>query len=91
MHLKLCKFFFRNYQKISLQETPNHVTAGRLPTTKQVILLNDLIDSTRPGDEIDVTGIFLNCPDFHLNLKNGFPIFNTVIEANFVQKKTCII
>eukprot|EP00747_Dinoflagellata_sp_TGD_P157651 gnl/TRDRNA2_/TRDRNA2_177755_c3_seq2.p1 gnl/TRDRNA2_/TRDRNA2_177755_c3~~gnl/TRDRNA2_/TRDRNA2_177755_c3_seq2.p1 ORF type:complete len:753 (-),score=-12.39 gnl/TRDRNA2_/TRDRNA2_177755_c3_seq2:528-2786(-) len=78
---------FRNYQKMSLQETPNHVTAGRLPITKQVILLNDLIDSARPGEEVDVTGIFLNCHDSYLNLKNGFPIFNTVIEANFLQRR----
>ena len=30
--------------------------AGRLPRHKEVILLHDLIDKARPGEEVDVTG-----------------------------------
>jgi DNA replication licensing factor MCM2 len=52
-----------------------------------VILLNDLIDAARPGEEVEVTGIYLNSFDVSLNVKNGFPVFNTVIEANHVQKR----
>jgi len=81
------KTTFRNYQRITLQEAPDSVNTGRLPRSKQVILLDDLIDSARPGEEIDVTGIYLNSYDIHLTIKNGFPIFNTVIEANCIQKK----
>lgn len=40
---------YRNYQKIRLQESPGSVPAGRLPRSKEVILLNDLVDSVRPG------------------------------------------
>lgn len=47
---------YRNYQKLTLQESPGTVPAGRLPRHKEVILLNDLIDIARPGEEIDVTG-----------------------------------
>lgn len=43
---------YRNYQKISLQESPGSVAAGRLPRHKDVILLWDLVDSVRPGEEI---------------------------------------
>jgi DNA replication licensing factor MCM2 len=78
---------YRNYQKIKLQELPGTVAPGRLPRSKEVILLNDLIDSTRPGEEIEITGIYLNIYDASLNLKNSFPIFNTVIEANHLRKK----
>ena len=45
---------YRNYQKITLQESPGKVPAGRLPRTKEIILLHDLIDCARPGEEIDV-------------------------------------
>jgi DNA replication licensing factor MCM2 len=43
---------YRNYQKITLQESPGEVPAGRLPRTKEVILLGDLIDAARPGEEV---------------------------------------
>ncbi|XVF86157.1 hypothetical protein PTKIN_Ptkin18bG0017600 [Pterospermum kingtungense] len=78
---------YRNYQKLTLQESPGTVPAGRLPRYKEVILLNDLIDCARPGEEIEVTGIYTNNFDMSLNTKNGFPVFATVIEANYVTKK----
>ncbi len=47
---------YRNYQKITLQESPGSVQAGRLPRHREVVLLHDLIDCARPGEEIQVTG-----------------------------------
>lgn len=78
---------YRNYQKLTLQESPGIVPAGRLPRYKEVILLNDLIDCARPGEEIEVTGVYTNNFDLSLNTKNGFPVFATVVEANHVTKK----
>uniref|UniRef100_A0A060T2A2 DNA replication licensing factor MCM2 n=1 Tax=Blastobotrys adeninivorans TaxID=409370 RepID=A0A060T2A2_BLAAD len=78
---------YRNYQKVTLQESPGSVPAGRLPRHREVILLWDLIDIAKPGDEIDVTGVYKNAYDSSLNAKNGFPIFNTVIEANNIKRR----
>ncbi|XP_027329756.1 DNA replication licensing factor MCM2 isoform X1 [Abrus precatorius] len=78
---------YRNFQKLTLQESPGIVPAGRLPRYKEVILLNDLIDCARPGEEIEVTGIYTNNFDLSLNTKNGFPVFATVVEANYVTKR----
>ena len=47
---------YGNYQKLTLQESPGSVPAGRLPRHKEVILLGDLIDCARPGEEVEVTG-----------------------------------
>lgn len=47
---------YKNYQKLTLQESPGSVPAGRLPRHKEVILLYDLIDCARPGEEVEVTG-----------------------------------
>ncbi|KAF6250945.1 minichromosome maintenance protein 2 [Scenedesmus sp. NREL 46B-D3] len=79
---------YQNYQKLTLQETPGSVPAGRLPRHKEVILLADLIDCARPGEEIEVTGIYCSGYDTLLNARNGFPVFSTHIEANFVSKAT---
>lgn len=43
---------YRNYQKLTLQESPGTVPAGRLPRQKDIIMTDDLIDIARPGDEI---------------------------------------
>jgi DNA replication licensing factor MCM2 len=43
---------YRNYQKITLQESPGTVPPGRLPRSKEVVLLADLIDCARPGEEV---------------------------------------
>ena len=77
---------FRNYQKITLQESPGTVPAGRLPRHREVILTWDLIDVAKPGDEVEVTGIYRNSYDAQLNNKNGFPVFATIMEANYVVK-----
>lgn len=80
------KTVYRNYQKINLQESPGTVPAGRLPRHREVILLWDLIDSCKPGEDIEVTGIYRNNYDAQLNNKNGFPVFATILEANYVVK-----
>ncbi|KAF2876361.1 MCM2/3/5 family-domain-containing protein [Massariosphaeria phaeospora] len=77
---------YRNYQKLTLQESPGTVPAGRLPRHREVILLWDLIDSAKPGEEVEVTGIYRNNYDAALNNKNGFPVFATILEANHVVK-----
>nr|CAD2150270.1 unnamed protein product [Meloidogyne enterolobii] len=78
---------YHNYQRITIQESPNLVAAGRLPRSKEVILLGDLCDSCKPGDEIELTGIYTNSYDGSLNTRQGFPVFNTVIIANHIVRK----
>ncbi|KAL2118597.1 hypothetical protein VTJ04DRAFT_8257 [Mycothermus thermophilus] len=80
------KTVYRNYQKITLQESPGTVPAGRLPRHREVILLWDLIDKCKPGEEIEVTGIYQNNYDAQLNNRNGFPVFATILEANNIVK-----
>ncbi|CAK7238682.1 MAG: MCM DNA helicase complex subunit [Sporothrix thermara] len=80
------KTVYRNYQKLTLQESPGTVPAGRLPRHREVILLWDLIDKAKPGEEIEVTGTYLNNFDAQLNNRNGFPVFATILEANNVVK-----
>ena len=37
---------------MTLQESPGSVPAGRLPRHREVILLWDLIDTAKPGEEV---------------------------------------
>lgn len=78
---------YRDYQKLTLQESPGVVPAGRLPRSKEVILINDLIDCARPGEEVEITGIYCYGYDVSLNMRNSFPVFSTHLEANHVCKR----
>eukprot|EP01094_Clydonella_sp_ATCC50884_P023634 TRINITY_DN5721_c0_g1_i1.p1 TRINITY_DN5721_c0_g1~~TRINITY_DN5721_c0_g1_i1.p1 ORF type:complete len:775 (-),score=266.71 TRINITY_DN5721_c0_g1_i1:777-2786(-) len=78
---------YESYQRISLQESPGSVPAGRLPRSKEVVLLADLVDMARPGEEVEVTGIYKHNYDAVANNKQGFPVFSTVIVANYVAKR----
>jgi len=77
---------YKNYQRITIQESPGKVSAGRLPRSKDAILMGDLCDVCKPGDEIELTGVYSNSYDSSLNTKNGFPIFATVIVANHIVR-----
>ncbi|XP_074033184.1 DNA replication licensing factor Mcm2 [Leptinotarsa decemlineata] len=83
------KTLYRNYQKITLQESPGRIPAGRVPRSKDCILLADLCDRCKPGDEVDITGIYTNTFDGALNTDYGFPVFSTVIFANHLIVKDC--
>ena len=41
----------------------------------------------RPGEEVEITGVYTHNFDASLNTRQGFPVFATVVEANFVQKR----
>ena len=73
------KTIYRNYQKVTLQEAPSEVLPGRIPRRKEIVLYGDNIDLARPGDYIEVTGIYINRYECSLNIRQGFPIFSTII------------
>mmetsp|Transcript_26835 Transcript_26835/g.82530 ORF Transcript_26835/g.82530 Transcript_26835/m.82530 type:complete len:421 (-) Transcript_26835:1087-2349(-) len=79
---------YGNYQKLAIQETPGSVPPGRMPRHKDVILLADLIDLARPGEEVEVTGVYVHSYHAGIAGKAGFPIFSTTIEANHVAKRS---
>lgn len=80
------KTIYRNFQKITVQETPGTVPPGRVPRHKDVVLLGDNIDVARPGDEVEITGVYTNRFEYALNIKHGFPVFSTIIEANYIRR-----
>ena len=37
---------------------PERAPPGQLPRSIQVVLENDLVDKAKPGDRVEVTGVF---------------------------------
>jgi len=56
---------------VTLQETPGTVPPGRVPRQKEVVLTADLIDSAKPGEEIEVIGIYMHGFDASLDQRNS--------------------
>lgn len=51
----------------------------------------DLIDKVRPGEEVSITGIYTTTLDVSGNVQTGFPVFNTFIEANYIERKDDVL
>ena len=69
-----------DWQKIVVQERPEDVPGGQMPRSIEVHLVDDLVDTARPGDRVAIVGV--------PRLEQGSPtspLYEMYIEANSVR------
>ena len=73
---------FSDKQLVRLQETPDEVPAGETPASVTLFAYDDLVDAIRPGDRVEVTGIFRAMPK-RMNPKRTTvrTIFRTYVDV----------
>jgi len=81
------KTLYRNHQKVTLQESPSSVEPGKMPRSKEVILTGDMVDCVRPGDKMDLTGIYRCVYDAGTNARTCFPVYRTELLAVHIKVK----
>lgn len=74
---------YTDYQVLGIQEKPEELPPGRLPTIIEVRLRDDLVDRARPGDRVVVTGILL--PLMERQIDTGIRGFKTFIDAVSIE------
>ena len=73
---------YRDHQTISIQEMPERAPAGQLPRGVDVIMDDDMVDRVKPGDRIQLVGIYRSLGN--RNAGQGSSTFKTLILANNV-------
>mmetsp|Transcript_35774 Transcript_35774/g.50687 ORF Transcript_35774/g.50687 Transcript_35774/m.50687 type:complete len:728 (-) Transcript_35774:229-2412(-) len=76
---------FKDHQTITLQEMPEKAPMGQLPRSVELILDHDLVDRIKPGDRVQVVGIFRALASSANGQASSSSVFPTVVLANNVQ------
>ncbi|KAF9985321.1 MCM DNA helicase complex subunit [Modicella reniformis] len=73
---------YRDHQSISIQEMPERAPAGQLPRSIDVFLDDDLVDKIKPGDRIQVVGVYRTLGS--RDAKSTSSTFKTVVLSNYI-------
>nr|CAD2158540.1 unnamed protein product [Meloidogyne enterolobii] len=77
------KCVYKDHQIFSMQELPESAPPGSLPRNIDIIADEDLADRCKPGDRIQVIGLFRVLPNKQAGMSTGN--FRSVLIANNVQ------
>jgi len=78
---------FSDKQHVKVQETPESVPEGETPQTIHLCAYEDQVDAVRPGDRVEITGIYkamgIRVNQYKRTLKN---VYRTYIDVMNYQK-----
>lgn len=76
---------FKDHQTVVLQEMPEKAPMGQLPRSVELVLDHDLVDKIKPGDRVQIVGVYRALARSSANPSGGGGSFKTVVLVNNVQ------
>lgn len=84
--VSLFRCIFTDKQLVRLQETPDEVPEGETPYTVTLFAFDDLVDTVRPGDRVEITGIFRAVPRrTNPRMRTVKSVFKTYVDVVHFQ------
>ncbi|CAG8478631.1 6382_t:CDS:10, partial [Scutellospora calospora] len=78
---------FKDRQVCRLQETPDNIPDGQTPHSVSVCLYDDLVDTARPGDKVELTAIYRSSPiRVHPRKRTIKALFKTYLDVVHIAK-----
>jgi DNA replication licensing factor MCM3 len=76
---------YKDHQTITLQEMPERAPMGQLPRSVELILDHDLVDKVKPGDRVQITGVYRALATASTGQSSASGVFKTVILVNDIK------
>ena len=76
---------YKDHQTVVLQEMPERAPMGQLPRSVELILDHDLVDKIKPGDRIQVVGVYRALASSISGQSSTSGLFKTVLLVNNIQ------
>ena len=78
---------YADMQLIKVQETPDEIPEGQTPHTVNIFAFDSLVDVAKPGDRVEITGIY-KAKATRINNKRRTvkALYNTYIDAIHFKK-----
>ena len=76
---------YKDHQTITLQEMPERAPMGQLPRSVELVLDHDLVDRIKPGDRVQVVGVYRALATAASGQSTTSGVFRTVVLVNYVQ------
>ena len=80
---------FENKQSVKLQETPDSIPEGETPHTINLCGYGSLVDTVKPGDRVEVTGIYRAQPiqvsRLQRNLRSIYKTYVDVVHIDCIE------
>ncbi|XP_053470452.1 MCM3 minichromosome maintenance deficient 3 (S. cerevisiae), like [Ictalurus furcatus] len=74
---------YKDHQTLTIQEMPEKAPAGQLPRSVDTISDDDLVDKVKPGDRVQIVGVYRCLPAKQGGFTSG--TFRTILLANNVK------
>ncbi|MGA1974541.1 MAG: minichromosome maintenance protein MCM [Conexivisphaerales archaeon] len=75
---------FTDYQVIRIQELPEELPPGQLPTSIDAEIVGEIVSKARPGDRVVVTGVVRAEPETAIG-RGKLTVFRTRLQTNYVD------